>query len=89
MAHRTHAPAHAPRAEAPQCAVQGTLHTVLDSSGHQFGSAIQTPDGPTFVAPAEMHGLAVRPPFRVGGDETSQRVATTMGAALSSVLRVV
>ena len=69
--------------------VQHSDYDVVDSRGEWFGSARVDAEGVAcFVQPSTLHGVRVMPPFRLRGGETrsSQRLADSLGAVLSSAL---
>ncbi len=62
---------------------------VVDSTGEWFGSARLDAQGVAcFVQPLTLQGARVMPPFRLRDGETrsSQRLAVSLGAVLSSAL---
>ena len=64
-------------------------YDVVDSRGDWFGSARVNAEGVAcFVQPSTLHGVRVMPPFSLRGGEarSSQRLADSLGAVLSSAL---
>ena len=61
-------------------------HDVFDSSGAWFGTAEPTSQGACFTRPHELRGVRVMPPFVVAGTPNSERLAVSLGAALSRAL---
>ena len=61
-------------------------YDVIDSGGNWFGTAISTPAGPCFSRPPALSGVRVMPPLHVRLQPNSERLATSLGAALSLAL---
>ena len=61
-------------------------HDVFDDSGAWFGMAECTPHGAYFLVPCELRGVCVAPPFVVATAPNAERLAVSLGAALSRAL---
>ena len=61
-------------------------HDVFDSGGVWFGTAESTPLGARFVRPPALRGVRVMPPFHVSATPNTERLAVSLGAALSRAL---
>ena len=70
----------------PRRWLSGAEFTVMDSSGAQFGTAVQTNRGACFVEPVELNGVPVCLPFRLAAGADSAGLARSLAATLSSAL---
>lgn len=61
-------------------------HDVYDSRGAWFGTAVSTAQGVCFTRPVELRGVRVMPPLVVHGTPNTERLAASLGAALSRAL---
>ena len=68
--------------------LSGAEYTVMDTSGAQFGTAVQTERGACFVEPTELNGVPVCPPFRLAAGPDSAGLARSLAATLSSAMGV-
>lgn len=62
-------------------------HDVYDSQGAWFGTARRTDVGAVFLRPPMLQGVRVMPPFIVDATPSSDRLAASLGAALSRALQ--
>lgn len=61
-------------------------HDVFDSRGAWFGTAECVPQGARFIRPPELLGVFVMPPLVVAATPNTERLAVSLGAALSHAL---
>ena len=76
----------APLQQAQSVPFSHVEHDVFDSRGNWFGTAVPTPTGARFLRPPEFQGIHVMPPFTVRSVANTDRLAASLGSALSRAL---